>query len=46
MPVEAVVEGVDAVLVSHLHSDHFDAAAVQPITSMTIVSASMRPFSI
>lgn len=27
MPAEAVVAGVDAVLVSHLHSDHFDAAA-------------------
>ena len=29
MPVEAVVDGVDAVLVSHLHSDHFDAAAAR-----------------
>ena len=39
MPVEAVVEGVDAVLVSHLHSDHFDAAAVQAIPIGTPVFA-------
>ena len=28
-PAEIVVEGVDAVLVSHLHEDHFDATAAE-----------------
>jgi len=42
MPVRAVVEGVDAVLVSHLHSDHFDAAAVQAIPPGTPVLAPGR----
>jgi L-ascorbate metabolism protein UlaG (beta-lactamase superfamily) len=28
-PPEVVVEGVDAVLVTHLHQDHFDATAAQ-----------------
>jgi L-ascorbate metabolism protein UlaG (beta-lactamase superfamily) len=28
-PPEVVVEGVDAVLVTHLHSDHFDATAAR-----------------
>src|SRR5262249_43778646 len=26
-PAEALVEGLDAVLVTHLHGDHFDATA-------------------
>ncbi len=31
MTVEEVLEGVDAVLLSHVHSDHFDAAAQKRI---------------
>ena len=27
MPIETVLDGIDAVLVTHLHSDHFDAVA-------------------
>lgn len=42
MPPEAVVADVDAVLVSHLHSDHFDAAAVQAIPRATPVFAPVR----
>ncbi len=42
MPVEAVVDGVDAVLVSHLHSDHFDAAAARAIPAPTPVFAPAR----
>lgn len=42
MSVEAVVEGVDAVLVSHLHSDHFDAAAVEAIPRGMPVLAPVR----
>ncbi|WP_374515440.1 MBL fold metallo-hydrolase [Brevundimonas sp.] len=42
MPVEAVVEGIDAVLVSHLHSDHFDAAAAAAIPPGTPVLAPAR----
>jgi L-ascorbate metabolism protein UlaG (beta-lactamase superfamily) len=29
VPVGELLRGVDAVFVSHLHSDHFDAAAQQ-----------------
>lgn len=35
IPAEEVVEGVDAVLLSHVHSDHFDAAA-QKLISETL----------
>lgn len=42
MPVEAVIEGIDAVLVSHLHSDHFDAVAAGAIPSGTPVLAPAR----
>lgn len=31
LPVDHILEGVDAVLVSHLHSDHFDEVAQQII---------------
>jgi L-ascorbate metabolism protein UlaG (beta-lactamase superfamily) len=31
MPVEEVIDGVDAVLVSHYHSDHFDRTAVSAL---------------
>lgn len=30
-PLEEILQGVDAVFVSHLHSDHFDAAAQQQL---------------
>lgn len=42
MPVEAVMDGVDAVLVSHLHSDHFDASAAAAIGPGTPVYAPAR----
>lgn len=42
MPVEAVVGGIDAVLVSHLHSDHFDAVAARAIPPGTPVLAPAR----
>lgn len=42
MPVEAVVDGIDAVLVSHLHSDHFDAVAAKAIRPGTPVLAPAR----
>jgi L-ascorbate metabolism protein UlaG (beta-lactamase superfamily) len=29
MPIDEIVHGIDAVLVSHLHSDHFDEAACE-----------------
>ncbi|MEM9809454.1 MAG: MBL fold metallo-hydrolase [Cyanobacteria bacterium P01_D01_bin.56] len=29
--VESILEGVDAVLVSHMHVDHFDAAAAEQL---------------
>jgi L-ascorbate metabolism protein UlaG (beta-lactamase superfamily) len=32
LPVEDILDGVDAVLVSHLHSDHFDEAAQRMIS--------------
>jgi L-ascorbate metabolism protein UlaG (beta-lactamase superfamily) len=31
MRVEEVVAGVDAVLVTHLHADHFDEAAIRAL---------------
>ncbi len=39
MPAEAVVDGIDAVLVSHLHSDHFDTVAARAIPPGTPVLA-------
>ncbi|HWQ87186.1 MBL fold metallo-hydrolase [Brevundimonas sp.] len=39
MPAEAVVEAIDAVLISHLHSDHFDTAAAAAIRPGTPVLA-------
>ena len=42
MPVEDVVDGIDAVLVSHLHSDHIDAAGAQAIPPGTPVLAPRR----
>lgn len=35
IPVEEVLEGVEAILLSHVHSDHFDAAA-QKLVSGTL----------
>lgn len=32
MPVEAIVQDVDIVIVSHLHNDHFDAAAAAALS--------------
>jgi L-ascorbate metabolism protein UlaG (beta-lactamase superfamily) len=32
LPVEDILQGIDAVLVSHLHSDHFDEVAQQVIS--------------
>lgn len=31
LPVDAILEGIDAVLVSHLHADHFDTTAAAAI---------------
>ena len=33
--VESILEGVDAVLVSHMHADHFDAAAAEQLAKDT-----------
>lgn len=42
MPAQAVAAGIDAVLVSHLHSDHFDAVAAAAIPPGVPVLAPAR----
>lgn len=42
MPIERIIERVDAVLISHLHSDHFDDAARAVLSKRTPVLCSPR----